>query len=153
MKLNLIERIIGSGFFTGYAPVASGTVASIAAFLFFLIPGFENPSLLILVISASIIIGKNIADKFETIYGKDPVQFTLDEFIGMWISLLFIPKKIWFLIPAFVIWRAIDIFKPFPVRKLESLKGGWGVIIDDVGAGIYTFMIMQIIIHLINRLT
>lgn len=153
MKLNLIERIIGSGFFTGYAPIASGTVASIAAFLFFLIPGFENPSLLILVISASIIIGKNIADKFETIYGKDPAQFTLDEFIGMWISLLFIPKKIWFLIPAFVIWRAIDIFKPFPVRKLESLKGGWGVIIDDVGAGIYTFMIMQIIIHLINRLT
>ncbi len=152
MKLNLIERIIGSGFFTGYAPIASGTVASIVALLFFVIPGFENPALLILVISVSIIIGKNIADKFETIYGKDPAQFTLDEFIGMWISLLFVPKKIWFLIPAFVIWRAMDIFKPFPVRKLESLKGGWGVIMDDVGAGIYTFMIMQIIIHLINRL-
>lgn len=153
MKINPIEKIIGSGLYTGFAPKASGTAASIAALIIFLIPGFENPSLMLLVISLSIIFGKNIADKFEVEYGKDPKQFTLDEFIGTWISLLFIPKKIWYLVPAFFIWRAMDIFKPFPIRKMESFKGGWGVILDDVGAGIYTFMIIQIAIHLLNRLT
>ncbi len=153
MKINPIEKIIGSGLYTGFVPKASGTAASIAALIIFLFPGFENPSLMLLVISLAIIFGKTIADKFEVEYGKDPKQFTLDEFIGTWISFLFIPKKIWYLVPAFFIWRAIDIFKPFPIRKMESFKGGWGVILDDVGAGIYTFMIIQIVIHLLNHLT
>lgn len=153
MKINPIEKIIGSGLYTGFAPIASGTVASIAALIIFLIPGFENPSLILFVISLSIIFGKNIADKFEVKYGNDPKQFTLDEFIGTWISLLFIPKKIWFLVPAFFLWRAMDILKPFPIRKMESFKGGWGVFLDDVVAGIYTFIIIQIAIHLLNNLT
>lgn len=152
MKLNQIEKILGSGFYTGYFHKASGTVASALAYLLFLIPGFENPTILMFIISVSIVIGVRIADKFEVVYGKDPSQFTLDEFIGSWISLLFIPKKIWILLTAFIIWRLLDIFKPFPARKLESIKGGWGVILDDVVSGIYTFIIIQVTIHLINRL-
>lgn len=153
MKLNLIEKIIGSGLFTGFIPIASGTFASFVALLIFLIPGFENPTILMLVISVLIVIGVRIADKFESIYGKDPKQFTLDEFIGMWITLLFIPKKIWFLIPAFLIWRLLDIIKLFPAKKIETIKGGWGVILDDVILGLYSFVIIQISIHIINRLT
>lgn len=153
MKLNLIEKIIGSGLCTGFIPKASGTFASLVALLIFLIPGFENPTLLMLVISVLIVIGVRIADKFESIYGKDPRQFTLDEFIGMWITLLFIPKKIWFLIPAFIVWRFLDIVKLYPAKKIETIKGGWGVMLDDVILGLYSFMIIQICIHLINRLT
>jgi phosphatidylglycerophosphatase A len=153
LKLNLIEKIIGSGLFTGFIPIASGTFASFVALLIFLIPGFENPTILMLVISVLIVIGVRIADKFESIYGKDPKQFTLDEFIGMWITLLFIPKKIWFLIPAFLIWRLLDIIKLFPAKKIETIKGGWGVILDDVILGLYSFVIIQISIHIINRLT
>lgn len=153
MKLNLIEKLIGSGLFTGFIPKASGTFASFIALIIFLIPGFENPTLLMLVISILIVVGVRIADKFESIYGKDPRQFTLDEFIGMWITLLFIPKKIWFLIPAFIVWRFLDIIKLYPAKKIETIKGGWGVILDDVVLGLYSFMIIQISIHLINRLT
>ena len=153
MKLNLIEKLIGSGLFTGFIPIASGTFASFVALLIFLIPGFENPTILMLVISVLIVIGVRIADKFESIYGKDPKQFTLDEFIGMWITLLFIPKKIWFLIPAFLIWRLMDIIKLYPAKKIETIKGGWGVILDDVLLGLYSFMIIQISINIINRLT
>ncbi len=153
MKLNLIEKVIGSGLFTGFIPIASGTFASFVALLIFLIPGFENPTILMLVISVLIVIGVRIADKFESIYGKDPKQFTLDEFIGMWITLLFIPKKIWFLIPAFLIWRLMDIIKLYPAKKIETIKGGWGVILDDVLLGLYSFMIIQISINIINRLT
>ncbi len=104
------------------------------ALLFYLIPGFENPSLMILLITLLILISPKIAIKFEKKYGKDPSQFTLDEFIGMWITLLFLSKKIWFLVPAFLIWRLLDIIKPFPANKLESVKNVWGVILDDIMA-------------------
>ena len=147
MKINFIERIIGSGLFTGYAPKASGTFGSFIALLIFLIPGFENPALMIFLISLCILIGVPIAVKFEKVYGEDPAQYTLDEFIGMWITLLFIPKKIWFILAAFFIWRAFDIIKPFPVNKLESFKNGWGVILDDVMAGIYSFIVIQLIVY------
>ena len=152
MKINLIEKIIGSGFYTGYIPKASGTFASLLVYIIFLIPGFENPTFLMLLISVSIVIGVKIADKFESIYGKDPSQFTLDEFIGSWISLLFLPKKVWFIIPAFFVWRLLDIYKPFPANYFEKLKGGWGVILDDVISGIYTFILIQLLNHFIVRL-
>lgn len=152
MKINLIEKVIGSGFYTGYIPNASGTFASLLAYIIFLIPGFENPTFLMLLISVSIVIGVKIADKFESIYGKDPPQFTLDEFIGSWISLLFLPKKVWFIIPTFFVWRLLDIYKPFPANFFEKLKGGWGVILDDLISGIYTFILIQLLNHFIVRL-
>jgi len=152
LKINLIEKIIGSGFYTGYIPKASGTFASLLAYIIFLIPGFENPTFLMLLISVSIVVGVKIADKFESIYGKDPSQFTLDEFIGSWISLLFLPKKVWFIFPAFFVWRLLDIYKPFPANYFEKLKGGWGVILDDVISGIYTFILIQLLNHFIVRL-
>lgn len=147
MKINLLEKILGSGLFTGFLPGMSGTYASFLAMLIFLIPGFENPALMIFLISFFILVGVPIAVKFENVYGNDPAEYTLDEFIGMWITLLFIPKKIWFILSAFVIWRVFDIIKPFPARKLESVKNGWGVILDDVMAGIYSFILIQAIIY------
>lgn len=153
MEINLIEKIIGSGFFTGYIPKASGTFASALALLLFLIPGFENPTFLMFLISVSIVVGVPIATKFEKLYGQDPSQYTFDEFIGTWITMLFIPKKVWIILPAFVLWRLLDIYKPFPAKQIESIKGGWGVILDDVVAGLYSFIIVQLTIHIINRLT
>jgi len=147
LKINLFERIIGSVFFTGYFPWASGTISSFAAMVIYLIPGFENPTLLIILISVLIVFGITLAEKFEKKYGKDPKQFTLDELIGTWISFLFLPKSFYIIIPAFLIWRTMDVIKPFPIRKLESLRGGWGVVLDDVLAGFFTFIIMQITLN------
>ncbi len=152
MKINIFEKILGSGFYTGYLPIASGTWGSLAALIIFLIPGFENPSIMIFMISLFILIGVPIATKFELIYGKDPKECTIDEVVGMWISLLFIPKKIWWIIIAFLVWRALDILKPFPANKLENIKGGWGIMLDDIAAGLYSFMIVQITIYLFNML-
>ncbi|MBM4171364.1 MAG: phosphatidylglycerophosphatase A [Ignavibacteria bacterium] len=153
MKLSLIEKIIGSGLLTGFSPFASGTVASFLALLIYLfVPGFSNPTLMMLLISFLLLIGVKLAVKFETIYGNDPKQFTLDEFIGSWISFLFLPKKLWIVIPAFLIWRMMDIYKPFPIKNLEKYKNGWGVILDDVLAGLFSFFVIQISLHFINRL-
>jgi phosphatidylglycerophosphatase A len=152
VKINFIEKILGSGFYTGYSPVASGTVGSLAALIIYLIPGFENPSLMIFFISLFIVIGVPIATKFEKVYGKDPKECTIDEVVGMWITLLFLPKKIWWIILAFLIWRAMDIIKPFPARKFEDIKGGWGIVLDDIMAGIYSFISIQLIIYFFNMI-
>lgn len=152
MKINFIEKLIGSGFFTGYIKKATGTFGSFAALLIYLIPGFENPSIMIFFITLFILIGVPIARKFELVYGNDPKEYTNDEVIGMWITLLFIPKKIWWVILAFLVWRAFDIFKPYPVNKLESVANGWGVLLDDILAGIYSFIVMHLIIFYFHKI-
>jgi phosphatidylglycerophosphatase A len=150
MKINIVEKILGSGFLTGYMPVASGTWGSAAATIIFLVPGFENPSIMIFMISLFILIGVPIATKFESVYGKDPKECTIDEVVGTWISFLFLPKKIWWIAIAFLLWRAIDIVKPFPIRSLEKIKDGWGVMLDDILGGLYSFIIIQVVIYLFN---
>ena len=150
MKINFIERMLGSGFFTGYIPFASGTFGSLMAIAIYLIPGFENPTILLSLISFFSIIGIHLGNKFEKVYGKDPSQCTIDEMVGMWITLLFLPKYIWFILIAFIIWRILDIIKPFPANIVEKIKGGWGIMLDDIIAALYSLILIHIIIYFIS---
>jgi len=148
LKINSFEKFIGSGFFTGYFPVSSGTVGSVAAVVIYLIPGFEQ---FVVIIPATLVIifyGIYIGTKFEAEYGKDPAQCTIDEVAGTWISLIALPKSIGIIIATFLLWRILDIIKPPPARNLESLKGGLGIMIDDVISGIYTLIIMHLVVYL-----
>lgn len=151
MKLNLIEKTLGSAFFTGYIPVASGTFGSLAALILFLIPGFENPFIIIPAIIVFFIYGIFVGSKFEAVYGKDPSECTIDEIVGTWIAYLFLPKTVGIILVTFFIWRALDVVKPFPARQLESLKGGIGIMIDDVVSGFYTLIIMQVIVYFFGK--
>ena len=90
--------------------------------------------------------GIYVGNKFDTIYGKDPAECTIDEVVGMWISLLFLPKTILIASASFFIWRFMDIVKPYPARKLEKLNGGLGIMIDDVIAGFYALIVLHIIL-------
>ncbi len=149
MKINFFEKFIGSGFYTGYFPIASGTVGSAAAILIYLIPGFEN---LYIIIPAAILMavyGIYIGTKFEKKYGKDPAQCTIDEVVGTWISLIALPKTFWVILVSFLLWRILDIIKPPPARNLERLNGGLGIMIDDVVSGIYTLLIMHLVVYLL----
>jgi phosphatidylglycerophosphatase A len=92
-------------------------------------------------------VGIKLGNKFENVYGKDPSQFTLDELAGTWISLILVPKTILFLGVTFFIWRLLDILKPFPARLSEKLKGGWGIMMDDIISGFYTLILVHIIIY------
>jgi phosphatidylglycerophosphatase A len=148
MNPNFVEKLLGSGFYSGYIPFAPGTFGSIVALLFYLIPGFENPTILLTIISLFSIVGISIGTKFESIYGKDPKQCTIDEMVGMWISLLLIPKKIWFIVIAFIIWRILDIVKPFPANVAEKIGGGLGIMLDDIIAAIYSLILTHLIIYL-----
>ena len=146
-QINLFEKVIGSGLFTGYIPVASGTFGSLAAVFVYLIPGFEK---LYIIIPSSVLLffyGVYISSKFELEYGKDPSECTVDEFVGTWISLIALPKSVLVTLTSFLIWRALDIIKPFPARDSEKLKAGWGIMIDDVISGFYTLIIVHIIVY------
>jgi len=152
MKLNIFEKAFGSVLFSGYFPFASGTVSSFVALLIYLIPGFNNPIFMIIVIILFTILGWITATKFENVYGKDPHECTIDEFVGTWISLLFVPQKIIYLISAFLIWRFLDIVKPFPAKQLEDLSGGAGIMLDDIVSSIYALILIHIIIYFVKFL-
>lgn len=149
-QINLFEKIIGSGFFTGYIPIASGTFGSLAALIIYFIPGFEEPHIIIPLTIILFGFGVYISDKFEKVYDEDPSECTVDEVVGTWIALMFLPKTLGIAFTSFFIWRILDIIKPFPARKSEELKGGWGIMMDDVISGFYTLIIMHILIQLVG---
>lgn len=148
MKINFFERMLGSGFFTGYMPIVPGTFGSLAALLIYFIPGFEKPVIIIPAIIVFMVYGIYVGNKFDKVYGKDPRQCTIDEVVGMWISLLFLPKRIIVSVIAFIVWRVFDIVKPFPARNLEKLEGGLGIMIDDVVAGFYSLIVLQVLLYI-----
>jgi len=145
--INLFEKIIGSGLFTGYIPVASGTFGSLIAIVIYWIPGFEQIHIILPSIVILFIYGVYVSSKFEKVYGKDPSQCTVDELVGTWISLIAIPKSILLTLTSFFIWRALDIIKPFPARSSEKLPGGWGIMIDDVISGFYSVILVHLIVY------
>lgn len=147
-QINWFEKIIGSGFYTGYIPIASGTFGSMIAILIYLIPGFENLYIIIPFIIIFYLYGLFISSKFEIIYGKDPSQCTVDEIVGTWIALIALPKTILITFTSFIIWRALDIIKPFPANKSENLSGGFGIMTDDVISGLYSLLILHFIVYI-----
>ncbi len=151
MRLNFFENLLGSGFYTGYIPFASGTFGSLAGLIIFWIPGFEKPFILIPAIILFTFYGIYVGSKFEVKYGKDPAECTIDEVVGMWISLILLPKTIIMSFVAFLIWRIFDIIKPYPAGKLEDLKGGLGIMMDDVAAGFYSLITVQVLIIVYNN--
>lgn len=146
--MNVIEKMLGSGFFTGYIPFASGTWGSLAALLIYWIPGFETPLVIIPAIIIFTVYGIIVAGKFEKAYGKDPSQCTIDEVAGTWISLLFLPKTITVSIITFLFWRVLDIFKPFPANRFEKIPGGLGIMADDLMSGFYACCSMHLLLKL-----
>lgn len=83
-------------------------------------------------------------------YGKeDPGLVVVDEAAGVWVTLLGSSFDLKHGLAAFVLFRIFDITKPFPVRRLERLPEGWGIMADDLGAGIYAWIVMQLL-HMVH---
>jgi len=78
---------------------------------------------------------------------KDPQSVVIDEVAGQWIALLFAPVSWKTLLLAFILFRVFDILKPPPVLQLERLSEGTGIVVDDVAAGLYALLVMQLVIH------
>ena len=95
-------------------------------------------------------IGTWVSQAVESDKGKDPGIVVIDEFVGQWVTLLFLPRIPLIFISGFFLFRIIDILKPFPARKMEDLKGGPGIMLDDLVSGIYANIGLRIILWIIS---
>jgi len=173
-RVPFFSKLIATGLFTGYAPFAPGTAGSLAGlFLYSFIPGMDTTVVLSIAIivffglgvpSASAVArvvghqlsrgAKTTKDLFQP--GKqhppDPSIVVIDEVVGMWISLLLLPKNIAIAAAAFLAFRVFDIVKPYPARQLERYPNGWGIMLDDVVAGVYANIVVQVLVKLFPHL-
>jgi phosphatidylglycerophosphatase A len=144
--------VIATGIFVGYAPFFPGTVGSLLALLiYWFVPQSESvyfPLFVLLVF----ILGVWSAAKVEQGTGREDNQIiVIDEIVGMWITVLLFEKKLIWLAIGFVLFRLFDIFKPPPANHSEKLPRGWGVMMDDVVAGVYAAVALRAIHFFVNR--
>jgi phosphatidylglycerophosphatase A len=143
MNLIKLKYFIATGFGTGYSPYASGTAGSLVALLLYITIPLDNYIWLLICI-IMFVIGIWASGSVEKDKGKDPGIVVIDEIVGQWIALLFLPRVLWIYIVSFLIFRLLDIIKPFPAADLEEIEGGAGIMLDDIIAGFYTNMALQL---------
>ena len=129
----------------GYAPVAPGTAGSaVAAAILWLVP--FSPIGLGLWLLAVTVAGTWAAGRAERALGiKDPGPIVIDEVAGMTLSVLILPRTVPVLVAGFLLFRLFDIVKPFPARASQRLRGGVGVMVDDVIAGVYALAVLLVL--------
>ncbi|MBP1748774.1 MAG: pgpA [Deltaproteobacteria bacterium] len=122
-------------FCTGYIPFAPGTFASIlAAVLIYCFPGIFTS----IYFAGLCIIFGTVSINGERYEGKDPGHIVIDEFAGMCVAMAGHKASLTIVIMGLVLFRIFDIIKPFPINRVERLPGGWGVMADDVLAGVFS---------------
>jgi phosphatidylglycerophosphatase A len=144
---NILSNWFSTVFKIGYLPIAPGTWGSLAALLiWYIIIGHISSITLIVLIAIIFALGVYTSSVIENnISKKDPSIIVIDEWVGQWIALLFLPKSILWGLAAFLLFRLFDIWKPYPIKKLDNMTGGLGIMLDDVLAGIYALVIISIL--------
>lgn len=142
-------KLIASVFGIGYIRKGGGTVAAAFAVLIWWLLFADHGTFFALqlaVTAAVTALGIWVGNIVEQDWGKDSYRVVIDEVAGMFVSLLFIPVDWKWLLAGFILFRFFDIAKPLYIRRMEVLKGGWGVMLDDVLAGVYANIILQLIV-------
>ena len=138
--LKLFAETISTGFGSGRWPfVAPATIGTAAALLVAWAVPFTgdgaSPWFFVLIV-ATFFAGWWACDYVSSPADKDPRRCVIDEWAGVWVTVAFLPFSWPWLLAGFLMFRVLDVLKPFGVRRLESLPGGLGVMADDVGAGL-----------------
>ena len=149
MDVKKLKYIFATGFGIGYAPYIPGTIGSLVALLLFIFIPFQDYIWLAIII-IMFFIGIWVSGTVEKDKGKDPGIVVIDEFVGQWIALLFLPRILWIFIASFFVFRILDIIKPFPAADLEELDGGIGIMLDDIIVAIYTNVALQLTLIFIS---
>ena len=130
--------LVATGLGVGKLPLMPGTFGSILGTLVFLIIPTDSFLIRSIILVAILIAGAFSSFKIEIATGKPDNQIiVIDEIAGVWLTLTIIPAGIWFSLAGLLLFRLIDIWKPFPIKKLEKIKYGYGVMLDDLLAGLY----------------
>jgi phosphatidylglycerophosphatase A len=139
-----ITKLIASFFYIGYLPRMPGTFASVAGlFIFYLLR--DEPLGLAAVTVIVLVLGFVFCGKAERLYGKkDPGCIVIDEVAGILIAFMFVPFSLYTALVGFSLFRILDIFKLYPAGPLQNLRGSAGIMLDDITAGLYTNIILQL---------
>lgn len=142
---------IAQGGFSGRSPFAPGTAGSFAAVLLYLPassllwPAYVSAVLIV------VIIGTWASGAAEVMLGKkDHPSIVIDEIAGFFITMFLVPPKWEYVIAGFLLFRLFDIWKPFPLYRLQYIRGGPGVMLDDIGAGIYANIVLRVVSGVLN---
>ena len=144
----LFHKLTSTSLGIGYIGKGAGTVAAVACSVCWYLAyrnGYQPvPSLIVTVLIT--ILGIWSSNVVSKIWGKDPARVVIDEVAGMCVSLLFVPVTLKYVIAALILFRFFDIVKPLYIKKMEKLPGGWGIMLDDVLAGVYANIILQAVL-------
>jgi phosphatidylglycerophosphatase A len=142
---------IATGCYSGYLPKAPGTWGSLVGLLLFFLLHTLSLEIYLSVIGGIFVIGTFAAGEAEKIMDhQDPGIVVIDEIVGMLITMIAVPATPLLMVLGFVLFRIFDIWKPFPVDFVDQrFHGGLGIMLDDVVAGIYSLLILQLLFRFI----
>jgi phosphatidylglycerophosphatase A len=154
LKLHWALRLIATGGYLGYAPLAPASVGSLgsAVLFWFLLPGIgsgDGPvavAALAVSVAAFVALSIWVSTLAERAFGHDSSRIVIDEFAGYLVAVAFLPKTLLVYALALILFRVLDIVKPFPARRAEALGGGAGVVLDDVVVGVYTNILIRVML-------
>ena len=146
--MNTLSMIFSTFFGTGFFPVAPGTVASFLTMLLFKLGLYKLswPFQALIIVALFIVGGAASARYARLLNRKDPRRIVIDETCGQLIAVFLVPPGWKELLLAFFLFRIFDIIKPYPIKKLEALPHGWGIMADDVGAGLAAAVFLRLIL-------
>jgi phosphatidylglycerophosphatase A len=137
---------LAQGAYSGRAPMAPGTAGTAVGVLVYLWMRRLSPEAYVLFCILIVLIGTWISGRAEELLGKkDHPSIVIDEIAGYLVSVAMLPETWSFITAAFVLFRIFDIMKPYPLKRLQNLHGGVGVMLDDIGAGVYTNVVLRIV--------
>lgn len=147
LRLTNPWHILATGFGSGLSPKAPGTAGSLAAIPFCYLLGFASMPLRAGIILAAFLIGVYACQKATDAIGiDDHGGIVWDEFVGMFITMALLPNTGAWLLAGFIVFRIFDIWKPWPIRPIDAhLKGGIGIMLDDVIAGVFSLAVLKAI--------
>jgi phosphatidylglycerophosphatase A len=144
MRIFILAIATGGG--SGYAPLASGTFGSLVGLMAWWAVSGLGPGAYALMLLAVVLVGIWAADRAQAIFRRhDDGRITIDEVAGMLLSLAWLPARPEVVVSAFLLFRLFDIWKPAPARAAERLPGGFGVMADDLVAGVYANLAGQLL--------
>ncbi len=143
---------IAQGAYSGKSPFAPGTAGTLVAVVLYLGARALSPPAYGLVCVLLCAVGTWAADRAELLLGcKDCSSIVIDEIAGFFIAMFMVPAGWGFLVAGFLLFRVFDVIKPWPLHGLQDVRGGLGVMLDDIGAGIYTNILLQIASTIVKR--
>ncbi|MBT5483086.1 MAG: phosphatidylglycerophosphatase A [Gammaproteobacteria bacterium] len=144
-------HFLAFGFGAGLAPKAPGTMGTLVAVPLFLLLAYLPVYVYLALITAAFLVGIYLCGRTASDLGvHDHGGIVWDEFVGYWITMILVPVTWYWVLAGFVLFRVFDILKPFPIGWLDKkVGGGLGIMIDDVLAGVYALICLQVLVYLV----